>query len=298
MVTLKKDGFTIVELLIVIVVIAILAAITIVAFNGVQQQAIAASVSSGVGQAQRQLALYKVDNDAYPTSGSLSAAVTKNDTVAFQYTSNGTTYCLTGTQKNIAFRVSDTSGNPAEGVCAGHTQTGAPQITNVLTNPGVEAGQNGWIFTRGTISVSEEQAHSGSKSLKMFSPAVNNDVYVETLMDLPAGTWTVSAHVYLTSAAPSYISRDAFCCTPGGPTTVPYDRTKLNQWQRVSATYVYTAPTQLRLRLSAIENSVMYVDSVMVTAGNTVYPYADGNSAFWKWDGASGNSQSSGPVQP
>ncbi|MCA9336117.1 prepilin-type N-terminal cleavage/methylation domain-containing protein, partial [Candidatus Saccharibacteria bacterium] len=34
----KKTGFTIVELLIVIVVIAILAAITIVAYNGIQQR--------------------------------------------------------------------------------------------------------------------------------------------------------------------------------------------------------------------------------------------------------------------
>ena len=35
-----KSGFTIVELLIVIVVIAILAAITIVAYNGIQNRAI------------------------------------------------------------------------------------------------------------------------------------------------------------------------------------------------------------------------------------------------------------------
>ncbi|RYF29318.1 MAG: prepilin-type N-terminal cleavage/methylation domain-containing protein [Chloroflexi bacterium] len=35
----SKSGFTIVELLIVIVVIGILAAITIVAFNGVQKRA-------------------------------------------------------------------------------------------------------------------------------------------------------------------------------------------------------------------------------------------------------------------
>ena len=37
--TQKRTGFTIVELLIVIVVIGILAAITIVAFNGIQTRA-------------------------------------------------------------------------------------------------------------------------------------------------------------------------------------------------------------------------------------------------------------------
>jgi len=43
-------GFTIVELLIVIVVIGILAAITIVAYNGIQQRATTAAVTSAVDQ--------------------------------------------------------------------------------------------------------------------------------------------------------------------------------------------------------------------------------------------------------
>ena len=45
-----QKGFTIVELLIVIVVIGILAAITIVAFNGVQQKAATAAVQSDLTQ--------------------------------------------------------------------------------------------------------------------------------------------------------------------------------------------------------------------------------------------------------
>ena len=45
---LRQRGFTIVELLIVIVVIAILAAITIVAYNGIQTRAAATQVVSGV----------------------------------------------------------------------------------------------------------------------------------------------------------------------------------------------------------------------------------------------------------
>ena len=47
--TLRKDrGFTIVELLIVIVIIAILAAITIVAYNGIQNRAKASSAQAAV----------------------------------------------------------------------------------------------------------------------------------------------------------------------------------------------------------------------------------------------------------
>jgi prepilin-type N-terminal cleavage/methylation domain-containing protein len=44
--TLKQKGFTIVELLIVIVVVGILAAITIVAYNGVQERARVSSANS------------------------------------------------------------------------------------------------------------------------------------------------------------------------------------------------------------------------------------------------------------
>lgn len=59
-------GFTIVELLIVIVVIALLAAITIVAYNGIQQRARDAERSVELGQIQKALEMYHADNGAYP----------------------------------------------------------------------------------------------------------------------------------------------------------------------------------------------------------------------------------------
>ena len=52
---IRRSGFTIVELLIVIVVIAILAAITIVAFNGIQERARVSAVSSALNQANKKL---------------------------------------------------------------------------------------------------------------------------------------------------------------------------------------------------------------------------------------------------
>jgi prepilin-type N-terminal cleavage/methylation domain-containing protein len=60
------QGFTIVELLIVIVVIGVLAAIIIVAYNGVQARASATAVESQVEQYRNGLIQYATVNGAYP----------------------------------------------------------------------------------------------------------------------------------------------------------------------------------------------------------------------------------------
>ena len=57
-----NHGFTIVELLVVIVVIGILAAITIVSYTGISQRATAASLQSDLDNASRMFKLYYVDH--------------------------------------------------------------------------------------------------------------------------------------------------------------------------------------------------------------------------------------------
>lgn len=68
----KQPGFTIVELLIVIVVIGILAAITIVAYNGIQQRGRDAQRKSDVASLQKVLELYHADRGGYPICTSTS----------------------------------------------------------------------------------------------------------------------------------------------------------------------------------------------------------------------------------
>lgn len=71
----KQTGFTIIELLVVIVVIGILAAIVLVAYSGIQQRAHNSAIVSGVDAYQKALLQYSVDNQAYPLAIGVSACL-------------------------------------------------------------------------------------------------------------------------------------------------------------------------------------------------------------------------------
>src|SRR5690554_3609735 len=64
----NEKGFTIVELLIVIVVIAILAAIVIVAYNGIQNSARTTRAQTNAAAVQRVAEAFNADEGHYPTA--------------------------------------------------------------------------------------------------------------------------------------------------------------------------------------------------------------------------------------
>lgn len=69
----KQKGFTIVELLIVIVVIAILAAITIVAYTGISERARFSAMRSDLAAINKAIQLYYADNGSYPVTPASAA---------------------------------------------------------------------------------------------------------------------------------------------------------------------------------------------------------------------------------
>jgi prepilin-type N-terminal cleavage/methylation domain-containing protein len=124
----RKDqqGFTMIELLIVVIVIAILAAIAIPTYLGQRQKAKDAAVKEAVHSLQVGVQTYAVDHgDAYPASGDL--AVLKDGYVdawphdpyrggtmayassptagSYAYTSTGTSYEVIGWLSNGSFEV-------------------------------------------------------------------------------------------------------------------------------------------------------------------------------------------------
>jgi prepilin-type N-terminal cleavage/methylation domain-containing protein len=64
----RNSGFTIVELLIVIVVIAILATISIVSYTGIQNRAKASAAQANAVSVQKAAEAYYAENGSYPTT--------------------------------------------------------------------------------------------------------------------------------------------------------------------------------------------------------------------------------------
>lgn len=121
-------GFTIVELLIVIVVIAILAAITIVAYNGIQNRAKTSSAQSAAANLDKKIETYNALNGQYPNTA---------DTVTCQGTSGA---C--GTQNSIATTTSSEWYSAPSGTATQNSvlPAAAPASPNML-----------WYFPSGTV---------------------------------------------------------------------------------------------------------------------------------------------------
>lgn len=124
-VRINQLGFTIVELLIVIVVIAILAAITVVAYTGIQRSATASAVQSSLSQAAKKAMTYALKNgNQYPDTLA-EVGITDSDSVTYQY-SNDTSitpgrFAITATGNyDISYYVSSSNNAPKEGIAPGH----------------------------------------------------------------------------------------------------------------------------------------------------------------------------------
>ena len=113
-----------------VVVIAILAAITIIAYNGITSRAKASALQYTLQQAATKLEIYKVDNGTYPpdqatVAGLVNAGSSTTLTYAVNNSTNPATYCLVATQGTSRSSVGSSSVTPSADGC----------VVNVVSNP-------------------------------------------------------------------------------------------------------------------------------------------------------------------
>lgn len=190
-----KQGFTIVELLIVVVVIAILAAITIVSYNGITQRAKASSLQAGVSQLAKRVESFKVasSTETYPTDLS-SAGISPSTNVTYSASPSGKAFCVAGKDGDVLYYATNNQLQPTQGSCVtadglvgwwqfnGDTADASGYGANaVLSGQTLTQGQNG----------KDNGAYSFSGSTNMTSSAAQ----------LPTGSSarTVLAWVYPTA---------------------------------------------------------------------------------------------------
>lgn len=316
----QSPGFTIVELLIVIVVIAILAAITIVAYNGIQERARASSVASALNQANKKIAIWQVDNPGQYPADLATAGVTNTDSVSYQYTvdnsTNPPTYCITATTSSTSYKASSTATTPTSGGCPGHGQGGVAAITNLVRNPVAANNATDWIATASTGG-----APTGARITAQTTPLTGvTTAYRATLSGTPATWWRVqnSQPAPVTAGATytfsSYVRSSVTGGTgviiiwmdSGGATVQENASTAISQsantWARRSITFAAPAgAVSARLQAYApsgagVAGATVDATGMMFVQSSTLANYADGNSTDWVWSGTPHASTSSGPA--
>jgi prepilin-type N-terminal cleavage/methylation domain-containing protein len=305
----QKPGFTIVELLIVIVVIAILAAITIVAYNGIQNRAKDSALQSTASQAAKKVLAYgPLNTDLYPQESSFRTdlslpADTSEATYDYYVSSNRKSFCIsvTNTTTSPATSYAQTqSASNIKGRC----------IKNYVTNPSFEGGTTAmWGANTSTTSYSTAAVSGSPAGARVFmvNRTTTGDAYSvhTTTYQPPATTAHTLTYWVWSTAATNTGNSNLFRTYNSGTCCVDIQSRALNVTTapvRMVHTGVTSAnPTtglQIIARPTQTVGQAVYYDGFMATTGDTVYGYGDGNSDNWSWVGAEHTSESFGPSLP
>jgi len=108
----EKSGFTIVELLVVIVVIGILASITIVSYSGISNRANIVSIQSDLSGAAKQLKLFQIASSTgdYPTTIDCGIADSATNKCIRSSSGNSFSYIPSNGANPKTFRLTEASG--------------------------------------------------------------------------------------------------------------------------------------------------------------------------------------------
>lgn len=300
--TTNTRGFTIVELLIVIVVIGILASITIVAYNGIQGRARTVAVQSTASQVGRNLmAFASSNNQQYPTKAQFADASFRTGTIKLPSETNTLRYDyqVSVDQLQACVSVADPTANPV--VAYAYTQTGQVVegrcVENLVSNPSFESTLSGWGWNTagsggGSSSNPSTGAFSGQRSarytfsanssLGVFGPYAQvtglnaTSSYVATAWVRSNKALTYQIRVELRNASSSQIGTIAgstVTLSPGVWTPVRVEIPPTTNLSRLTLC-VYGAGT-------TVSGDYIEYDGAMLTEGAINSYYAGGDESLW-----------------
>ena len=295
-----SKAFTIVELLIVIVVIGILAAIVIVAYNGVQSRARTAGL-----QADMNAAVKTVEN-ARTTSGSMlyafdqtaAQAAGLDPSVAYVNSATLGGFCVTKTISAITYMATSSNKTP-------HTGPGCT-LVNFITNPTFEGNTTvGWstgINSTIAATTANGAATGTFAALVTRANATAGNSYIADPISTTVGKqYSITFAVKNVSGSP-ILSASIRNGAIGG--SVPADSTvqsitPSNSYTRYTSNFTAeNATTYFMIDITGTTSGQSFaLDSVMATEGNNAVAYIDPltNPAAWSWVTAN-NSTSTGPA--
>lgn len=271
---LALSGFTIVELLVVIVVIGILAAITIISFVGISQKASIASIQSDFSNTTKQLKAFSSINDTYPASINDCPQPTDNNMCVkassgtnYSYLVNNSLnpkamYLLTSTDSKSDARVIEEGADNLLLNTDFETDTNGDDIPNNWSGGVTYAGG------AGIAKLNNNMLINGNKSYSFNKTSSGGQLFTrQSIAVVPGNTYTFSC----------WAKTDAL----GAVLDIGHDSTwstlyvtgsKLNQWTRMSITYTNTTSVSNEFRVGMyFDAGTAYFDGCRLIDGSSPF---------------------------
>lgn len=315
----KQSGFTIVELLIVVVVIAILAAVTIIAYNGIQNRARTSAVSSAASQAGRQLLTYApVNGDTYPTEAQFQLSSFRLGTLKLPEDTPEATYdyFVSDDQKSFCLSVTNTNASPE--IAYAMTQEGSEVpgrcVENFVANPSFEVDRSGWYYNTpglhgmGGTPSTPTTGYTGQNALRYtfngsgyfsgfgpytqvanLSPGTPYSMSVWVRASMAASYGIVAERRNASNASIGTISSSALSVGPSGWTRIQLDIPPTTDLSKITFCIYGSAS-------SVVSGDYVEWDGAMLTAGAEATYYPVGADSNWAWKSTANTQPVFGPA--
>ncbi len=304
----NSQAFTIVELLIIVAVIGILAAITVVSYRSVTENSNKQAVKTDIVSVASNLTKYKAENGKYPASLADVSGGSLDSTFEYNYSASTDTYCLIGSKKGYSTYVKSGNSAPKEGTC---TLPTGPQITNRAVDPNATATANFSAGTGGSLQRRTDGGYNGSTYIRRTATTANStgitlSSSVSSHIPVEQGkTYSFSVWVRSNKPTPQYLYvgwlnsslAGTGVISSGGGQTVGTNWTLLTYTVVAPAGDVGFSSTPAYASISVrpgtsfmasspwVVGDYQDIDGIMATEGPDTYDFMDGTFPGCSWQG-------------